>query len=649
MKRFFAIICALVICLCCFGISCDDTGSNGFSGVSDELTIVKNGESDYKIVVPKAGTVCEDFAAKELQTFIEQSTGAKLSIVSDDSVRFSKYSSFISVGETSLLEDAKIDVKNSDLKLDGFIVKTIGKQVFICGARDRGTLYGSYDFLEKFLGVRFFTPEITRVPETENLKIPQTDVKEVPAINVRDYYIPESDRDALYIARQRMVALYGANYDEYGGTMYRDMHVSAHNMLDLCNYNLYKDDHEDWFYNNGSVIDICLSKGLTADGQPDPSYEISPWSVCLETLKKQIKDNPEISYFSVCQMDIPFGCTCSLCEERSATNRGGRSGVLLRFVNALSNELDKWLEEEYPEGRQIKLVTFAYSYTSNPPVDDQGNWYVEPNDNVVIWLATSLNYAYSLDDARQEKAFTEKISAWRVKAKSFFYWDYRVNFREYWWYMPGLTTLQNDIRYLAEINTEYVFLEAASGSTLDPCTWQNQLKAYLAGKLMWNPDADVVTIINDYLDGVYGDSAPVVKEMLNLFEDNYERLRQDETVRNEFGIDHEYGYGTVSSKWYPLNMLERSINILESEIERVQSSALTSDEKTQRVTLLKNVLCTPQKMLLRNYKSYYMNDNEGEAILARKFLSNIDAVGMAGFDIGGYLNTYDSFKENYGL
>lgn len=646
MKRFFAIICALVICFGCFGVSCDDASVNGGN---NDLTIVRNGESDYKIVVPKEGTLCENFAAKELQDFIEQATGAKLPIVSDDGVRFSKYSSLISLGETSLLEDAKINVEDSDLKLDGFVMKTIGKQVFICGARDRGTLYGSYDFLEKFLGVRFFTPEITKVPETDNLEMPQTDVKEIPSINVRDYYIPESDRDMLYTTRQRMVALYGANYDEYGGTMYRDMHVSAHNMLELCNYNLYKDDHADWFYDNGSVTDICLSKGLTADGQPDPSYEISPWSVCLETLKKQIKDNPEINYFSVCQNDIPFGCPCSLCEERSATNRGGRSGTLLRFVNALSNELDKWIKEEYPEGRQIKLVTFAYAHTANPPVDDQGNWYVEPNDNIVIWLATSLNYAYSLDDERQEKAFSEKISVWRAKAKSFFYWDYRVNFREYWWYMPGLTTLQNDIRYLAEINTEYAFLEAASGSTSDPCTWQNQLKAYLAGKLMWNTEADVVAIINEYLEGVYGDSAAVVKEMLNLFEDNYERLRQDETVRNEFGIDHEYGYSTVSSKWYPRSMLERGCKILEDEIARVQNSALTSDEKAQRVKLLQNVLCTPQKMLLRNYKSYYMNDNEGETALAKKFLSNIDDIGMAGFDLGGYGNFYSTFKESYGL
>lgn len=661
MKRFFkAAVCIAIAFVMVFSAACAGNNSGGgqstdstgeYEGVdysSPEKVIASGGDSDYRIVVPTDGSACVNFAAQELSDFLCDSTGARIAIVTDDTVKYSRRSKFISLDKTDLYEQAQLGVDESSLKLDGFVIKTQGNLVFISGARDKGTLYGVYDFLEKFVGVRFFTDTHTKVPELEEFAVHDMNITEIPAINVRDYYTPKVDRDALYTTRLRMVSLYGVNYEEYGPGMYEDMYVYAHNTLSLCSYDLYK-DYENFFYSGGNLgYDICMSYGLNADGTVDESVELSPFTVVLDTLKQLIRDNPEISYYSVCQMDIPYGCPCSLCASRATVAQGGRSGILLRFLNALSNELEEWMAAEYPDGREITLVTFAYSYTLQPPIKANGEWAVVPNDNVAIWLAMQHNLAYSLSDPRQPRQFTDLMTRWAEQAKTFFYWDYRVNFREYLLYMPGLTTLKEDIQYLVDKNTEYAFLQSASGSSADPPVWLSDIKAYIASKLMWEPDQDVAAMLEEYLDFVYGSSAPVVKNIIYLFEDNYERLRQDEEASKEFGIDHELSYSTTSSKWYPRAMLTKAIELLEEEIDRVNASDMSDAEKAARTDQLINVLLTPQRMLLMNYTSYYENDAAGQDLLAKEFIANCERIGFTG-DIGGYGNTFASIKESYGL
>ena len=614
------------------------------------LTLAENGTSSYRIVTPNEGTACEAFAAQELRDFLRASTGAELPIVTDASVAFSPRSKFISVGETKLWQQAGCKSEDSALKLDGFVLKTEGETLFIRGARDKGTLFGVYDFLEKFAGVRFFTPEVTKVPALDTLAVREMDVTEIPAINVRNYYAPEVDRDELYTTRLRMVSLYGTARAEYGYGMYRDLQVYAHNTMTLVPYEQYKDDPNFFYQSENPALgyDICMSYGLTPEGEPDPEVPVSPYTVVVESLKKQIVEYPEATYFSVCQMDMPDGCKCERCRARSTTERGGRSNILIRFLNAVSKALDPWMKENYPD-RPLTLVTFAYAYNLQPPLNAAGEWTVTPRDNVCIWLAMSPNYAYPINDDRQPISTKSLIRQWSEKAGAFFYWDYRVNFREYLFYMPGLTTMQQDLSYLAEIGTEYAFLQAASGAPTDNSNWLSDLKAYVASKLMWNPGRDVPALIREYCEGVYGGSAEVVLGMIEKFEDNYERLRRDESVSDSFGIDHEFGYNTLGEQWYPRNLLTGSVEALEAEIARVEADdSLTEAQRKTFADRLICVLLTPQKMLLRNYQKYFENDYTGEVALAKQFVANCERVG-ATQDLGGYGNTFESFKEKYGL
>ena len=162
--------------------------------IGKEMTdVVKNGKSELEIVAPKSAGGVVKYSAEELQKFLQQSTGAKIPVVEQRSG--AKYA--IILGDSSAFRKAFPAIDPAKITLDGFYTLRKGNEIFIVGRDDkgkkmqdflkitsgswwghtffeRGTLFGVYDFLERFAGVRFFFDgEIgTVIPKNPTLKIP---------------------------------------------------------------------------------------------------------------------------------------------------------------------------------------------------------------------------------------------------------------------------------------------------------------------------------------------------------------------------------------------------------------------------------------------------------------------------------------------
>ena len=52
----------------------------------------------------------------------------------------------------------------NDLGNEGLRLKLSSENIFITGGKPRGTLYGVYEFAEKYLGIRFLTFDDTYIP-----------------------------------------------------------------------------------------------------------------------------------------------------------------------------------------------------------------------------------------------------------------------------------------------------------------------------------------------------------------------------------------------------------------------------------------------------------------------------------------------------
>ena len=125
---------------------------------------VSNLGSQYSIVVPDADYNYEGsaknynvIAYQELVYFINQAVGCTLNVVSDSGLVLNDGSKYISLGETTLFEQSGIEIDKEKLGDSGYVIKTVGDSIFICGAKKLGSLYGVYELLKHTVGYEYYS------------------------------------------------------------------------------------------------------------------------------------------------------------------------------------------------------------------------------------------------------------------------------------------------------------------------------------------------------------------------------------------------------------------------------------------------------------------------------------------------------------
>ena len=123
--------------------------------------------SNYKIVIPEKANTTINYAASELQSYINKATGSILEIVKDNALE-NEY-------EIILGECNRKEIKDVNFELLGdesYIVKNVDKNLAIIANNKRGILYGVYSFLEA-LGYRYYAVDTEKIPESKDVFIPK--------------------------------------------------------------------------------------------------------------------------------------------------------------------------------------------------------------------------------------------------------------------------------------------------------------------------------------------------------------------------------------------------------------------------------------------------------------------------------------------
>ena len=379
-KRLLSLVLA---CVCALGAlaSCKDDetstggdtlydGTQGIQFNEEIQELVKDGKSSYKIVMPAQASECEEYAASQLQYYVKQCTGVELPIVRDNA-GVTLGQPLLSVGYTTLASG--LEAKN--LNGDGFRIKTENETVLIKGEIDRGTLYGVYDFLEKFLDVRFLTPTFEYVPETDEVELYEMDVTEIPDMRIRSHYILERDVDPSFNAKRRMMSMVTARgtANKYGGS-YRDEWTSdMHAYSAIAGRNTYGEEHPEWFTKTGYDSNVEgnygwnweLSNGLNDDGTINEEMETSLIKTVVENVKQMLIEQPTAKFVAFGQEDNHNYCRGDHCGGACVRQRElfcGHSAHAILFANAVAKEIDEWMAEEGIE-REVNFVLYAYIYT----------------------------------------------------------------------------------------------------------------------------------------------------------------------------------------------------------------------------------------------------------------------------------------------
>ena len=449
-----------------------------FASCQRQIPLVKNGQSEYQIVIPVHAQKSELKAASYLQRFIEQSSGFRIPIVRDrDEAR--EYE--ISIGNTDRVPES-IAAQLPQIKNDGFLVANEGNKLFFLGKQDKAVVYAVSSFLEKFVGVEVLSSSVTVVPELKKIGYPadlnwlENPVFEFRTTHYRDTW------DPFYADWHKLNHLPDGGHPDWGWWV--------HTFNTLVPPADYYTTHPEYFAEiNGNRVptQLCLTN-------PDVL------AITVQNLRKAIDERPELTHWSVSQNDNVSYCQCEKCKALDEQH-GGQMGSLLTFVNAVA--------DTFPDR---VISTLAYQYSRKPPVN------LVPRENVNIMLCTiELSRSESIATSDDGASFRADLEGWGKLTEDILIWDYVIQFENLVSPFPNLHVLQPNLQYFRDNNATKHFQQGnreVGGEFAE-------LRGFLISKLLWNPDANVDSLKDVFLNRYYGAAGPFIRKYID---------RQEETL-----------------------------------------------------------------------------------------------------------------------
>jgi Domain of unknown function (DUF4838)/Glycosyl hydrolase family 67 N-terminus len=458
------------------------------SQAAEKLTLAKDGQSSYAIVLRENASPSEKRGAEEIQSFIEQLSSAKLPIVGDGQPL---PKSAILIGDTRHSGEFIGDKRRINLGDEGFVLKTAGPHVIIYGSPVRGAMYGSTALLEK-LGVRWFTPTVTFLPRTRHLQLEPLDQTQTPAFEYREVYITEAfDKD--FAARLRLNGQHH-RLDESTGGQIRYSHF-VHTFDELIPRKLFGDHPEYFPVIKGKRTDGYVQRCLT---NPDVL------KLATANVLQWIKDDPGAMIYSVSQNDTHHWCECENCTKIASQYGGVQSGLYLWFVNQVAEEVEK----QHP-GKLID--TLAYQFTEAPPKN------IAPRKNVRVRLCPIANctaHPYNLCQAAPTLKFMQHLDGWSKITDTLYVWHYNTDFAHYLQPFPDFGEFPANTRLYKDSGVKGIFFEGAYGPGGGGSF--SDLQVYVMSKLLWNVAEDDKALVKEWHHGVYGKAAGPMLQWFDL-------------------------------------------------------------------------------------------------------------------------------------
>ena len=126
--------------------------------------------------------------------------------------------------------------------------------LWLVGGEQRGTLYSVYEFLEAYLGCRFYTETLEKIPETNTIfidaKTPED--KQIPAFYYRETY---GSSDASFVSKLRLNGTINTPDVNYGDRIHGSRN---HNLFNLIDPDIYYEEHPEYFSGPG-YTQPCLT------------------------------------------------------------------------------------------------------------------------------------------------------------------------------------------------------------------------------------------------------------------------------------------------------------------------------------------------------------------------------------------------------
>ncbi len=448
------------------------------------LTIVENGQPRAAIVLQPDASEQLTEAASEMQALILRASGAELPLAEDAP----EGGVAIHIGHTAAVDALGIDL--GELDGDGFVIEfPDARTIVILGPTEWGTEFGVYEFLERYLGVRWLMPgeSGTYVPQTRTISVPDEPVRDEPAFFSRKYFGLRLPGQQLWARRNRLHSRI-------------EFH---HNLNKLFPFSDEEEHPEFYPIQNGERY------------FPPADYYYARWQPCftapgivdvaVERINAHFDEHPEEESYSLGVIDSGGHCQCDNCRaldpgRKNMINRDHLTDRFITWANAvvegvLAKHPDKW------------FGFLAYSEIFEPPDRVQMHPRLIPymTYDRMQWI-----------DPEPRAAAEELTKRWAEAAGTVGWYDY----------IYGAAYLVPRV-YPHVMGEYYSFAHDNGVRGLTAEAYPNfgeGPKLYVSLRLQWDPTQDVDALLDEWCTLAVGaEAAPSVRSYYDHWEDFWTR------------------------------------------------------------------------------------------------------------------------------
>ncbi|HUW62569.1 MAG TPA: DUF4838 domain-containing protein [Candidatus Bathyarchaeia archaeon] len=362
---------------------------------------------------------------------------------------------------------------------------------------DQGTCYATYDFLERFCGVRWYGASATSisVPSRETLEVRGRDIRRAPALKYRD---------ALWSGNWPfMRGQWGPVTPSETHLFWRRLRLGGEKWAG--NHTFHRKTVETVFTNPeyqaqgpGRGTQLCYSNPVLVQEVAQMARDFFDGKKDAPEGWKAVGD-----YFAIVPDDNSNFCRCARCKELLASGRDMRTGqfssgtvsnYFFSFVNAVAREVGKTHPDKY-------IATLAYWNYALPP----RGFEMEPNVSVAPCLHTCV---YGIHKEIRENDM-RLYRQWLKKTKApVFLWNYYHHPMEpalidKWQCFPNVMVHETarSMRMFIRDGVRGIFV----------CGEQDMLEAYVIAKVWDDPKTDVDALLDEFFDRYFGSAAKPMK------------------------------------------------------------------------------------------------------------------------------------------
>ncbi|OQA85245.1 MAG: hypothetical protein BWY31_02003 [Lentisphaerae bacterium ADurb.Bin242] len=505
---------------------------------------LKPGTKELEIVLAPEASRTTRFAAAELKTLLEQRLNTTIPVRAAPS---GNGISFI-LGLQPLSKEAGID--KTLFCRDAFIIKSSGKRIYIAGIDDprtdpaatlrmdiadqhypRATLFGVYDFLERFAGIRFF------FPGKFGTVIPKGTV-EIPEISIFDRPDFEERRASIYDGifsddpNERTVLL----TDHDGAKFFRTQPKQPNRNMDYLRFRMstrwvpachgittlrfprrFGKTHPEYFALDEQGLrygdpkrpypsQLCFNSDSPEVIYQDVKAFLSGQSAASRGIEQPFKRDNTFFYWhpqthnegvADLQPDDSYKeCLCEKCRKRIGKTPREKSDFVWNYAINIAERLQK----EKVDGWLTMMAYWPYDRIPSRKIPD----------NMFVML--SLRGPWSLGSPDEAKHH-ETLQAWhRALGRKVRLWNFALKWGNS--ALPGIphSTPRHIGRYYRETAPWSCGAVLLTGGDYYIFSYLNH---YIFSKVTWNASADVDTLLKDHCSAMFGAGAP---EMLKFFD-----------------------------------------------------------------------------------------------------------------------------------